>query len=150
MTNVLERYRLEVENIRLNLDDKDQILNQFSKSQVENEELSRAISNAIEIFELQQIENQELKEKLKNLQDEVQTEVRHEAFETIKDLELKIKKTERAINHLKNSDAHLINKLNSTSKSLRISPPHHTRKNMSVVKIIEDIDEIKSILVTKR
>jgi len=146
-----ERYQLEVENIRMDMTTKDEILNQINKSQKEDENLTKQIAEVEELKAKQQYENDQLKEKIERLKSQAKSQSQVQAKLALKELENKIKEAESTIKGL-NKPSLKESEQSSNAISMKNSQisSNNAKGNFPLVKIIEDIDEIKTILVRKK
>jgi len=140
-----------VENIRLDLNNQEQIFEQIKKAERAEEEINQKVQEVKKKVEKQQNENKELRDKLESLRRKNSaTPPSHggNKNETIvRELENQIKQIESKITNLPKQAPKENTKSSYLSPtSLRNSNLMSGKKEFPYVKIIEDIEEIKSIL----
>ena len=149
----MEKHRNDVENIRTNISNKEDILFQIKKTQDKNDEVNREIMELNKKSEQQKKENEQLQRKLENLRirQETQSQAAADAARTkVKDLEAKIQEAGREINKLNKPQVTIQSDFKSSpqqklSKTLPLSAT--AKSSTSFVKVMDEIEEIKSILM---
>lgn len=148
MINMEERYQLEVENIRMDITTKDDILNQINRSQKEDENLTKQIEEVESLKSKQHKENIQLKERIERLKSQTKSQNQIHSKLLLKDLENKVKEAESILKNLRKPSLKDNNEPFSNPTSIKTSQTSNNIKgSFPLIKIIEDIDEIKTILV---
>ena len=148
MTNILERHRCDVEDIRMNLTTKEDILGQISKSQRKNQVLSEELENLDEKVSIQKLENQRLHEKINELINEKRKKEYSSITQTTTEIEQKIREADMKLTSFVSTPPRRTNDFFINQKSMKFSPSASVNhKSFPIVRIVEDIQEIKSIMV---
>jgi predicted RNase H-like nuclease (RuvC/YqgF family) len=148
----LERHRNDVENIRTNISNKEDILFQIKKTQDKNDEVNREIMELNKKSDQQKRENEQLQRKLENLRIRQKTQSQAAAVAAmtkIKDLEAKIQESEKQMKNLNKPQVTIQTDLKTPQQKLSKTLPISTtaKSNTSFVKVMDEIEEIKSILM---
>jgi len=151
MRSTEEKLKFEVDDIRIDLNNREQIVKQIKTAEAAEEDVNKKVQEVRRKVEKQQIENNELRSKLESLRRSQVAAAgsRLQANKNnVKLLEDQIKQLDiRIANSPKIKD----NKFYLSPASIKTSPtlnPIGNKKEFPYVKIIEDIEEIKTILTT--
>jgi len=149
----------EVENIRLDLNNQEQIFEQIKKAERAEEEINKKVQEVNRKVEKQQNENNKLRDKLESLRrkNSVAPPQGMNKNETIiRELENQIKQMELKITNLSKQTSLTLKENNKSSylsptslRSSNLMNGNGIKKEFPYVKIIEDIEEIKTILTVK-
>ena len=148
MTNILERHRCDVEDIRVNLTTKEDILGQIGKSQQKNQVLSEELENLDEKISTQKLENQRLHSKINELINEKKNKTYFSITRTITEIEQNIREADMKLASFMTTPPRKAKDFFINPKIRKISPSASANhKSFPIVRIVEDIQEIKSIMV---
>ena len=149
-----EKFRFEVDNIKVDLNNREQIVQQIKMTEIAEEDASQKVHEMKRKVEKQQIENSELRAKLENLKRNSALQIQNNRKNTIKELkelEDQIKQVDLKIAHspkTKDNKSYLSPTSIRNSHVLNMINGNGNKREFPYVKIIEDIEEIKTILTT--
>ena len=139
-----------MEDIRLNLTTKEDIVGQITRSQQKSQALNEELDSLDQRTQKQRLDNQKLNERIEELKDMKRNKVESNGAKIIQELEYKLREADMKLSSFIRTPPRKTNDFFMSHKSLRSSPASSTNhRNFPIVKIVEDINEIKSIMVKK-